>query len=314
MRSCAVTFLVCELKADLKRRLESEGVIVEIQNNIPIGSAQDASGTVAVAKRIGADWVVVDGYQFRSSFQKAFADNDLKLLMFDDFGHSRQYYADLILNQNIYANDGFYKHRAPRTRLLLGTRYVLLRNEFLKWLDWQRTIKEAPDNIFISLGGSDEHNCSLKILQAFETIDARPLNITVIGGPNNPHCPSSLESREVPSLHTISFLQDTKEVASLMANADLAFSAGGSTCWELCFMGLPFVTLILADNQVLTVEGLEAEGVSIDMGWHHKVTAERILKIFDELSFAGIRKTMSTSGKELVEGGGRQRVADVMLL
>ena len=43
----------------------------------------------------------------------------------------------------------------------------------------------------------------------------------------------------------------------LMARADVAVSAGGSTCWEVAFMGLPFLIVVLAENQEHIAKELE---------------------------------------------------------
>ena len=51
-----------------------------------------------------------------------------------------------------------------------------------------------------------------------------------------------------------------------MAWADLAISGAGSTCWELACMGLPAVTLVLAENQRAIAEQLNAAGLVLNLG------------------------------------------------
>ena len=49
--------------------------------------------------------------------------------------------------------------------------------------------------------------------------------------------------------------------------ADISISAGGSTCMEMAFMGLPMVTIVLADNQSAIAEGFQSAGASLNLGW-----------------------------------------------
>ena len=82
----------------------------------------------------------MDGYQFEASYQCELKHAGLKVLFVDDNGHAGGYAADLVLNQNPQATGSMYEQREPYTRLLLGTRYCMLRREFNSWRGWNREI------------------------------------------------------------------------------------------------------------------------------------------------------------------------------
>lgn len=103
----------------LEERLKSEGMKVVHLAAEP-GSLADAQETAALAHQFEANWVVVDGYQFGSEYQKTIKISGLSLLFIDDYGHAEHYYADFVLNQNISADEQWYQHREPCTKLLLG--------------------------------------------------------------------------------------------------------------------------------------------------------------------------------------------------
>ena len=42
---------------------------------------------------------------------------------------------------------------------------------------------------------------------------------------------------------------NVSDMASLMADTDLAIGAAGSTSWERCCLGLPVLMVVLAENQ-----------------------------------------------------------------
>jgi spore coat polysaccharide biosynthesis predicted glycosyltransferase SpsG len=95
-----------------------------------------------------------------------------------------------------------------------------------------------------------------------------------------------------------------------MSWADLAVTGAGSTCWELACVGLPAVTLVIAENQRAIAEELGAAGVVFNLGWHEEVSAERIATTVDGLLYSSFRRLrMSQTGRAVVDGKGAERVA-----
>ena len=178
-------FLMAPNAPSLEKRLKSEATEV-IRVAIQPGSADDATQTAHLARQMGALWVVVDGYHFDADYQRIIKDAGLRLLFVDDHGHSARYYADIVLNQNLHAHRGLYANREPYTRLLLGTRYVLLRREFLNWRGWKRRIAEVAHNVLVTMGGSDPYNVTLKVIQALQRLKLSDIEIKVALESNKP--------------------------------------------------------------------------------------------------------------------------------
>jgi len=242
-----VVFLMAMESPPLEARLRSEGMEV-VHLPVQPGSMDDAIQTADFARQLGADWVVVDGYHFGAEYQRIIKDSGLRLLFIDDIGHAEHYSADLVLNQNIHAHEGLYQNREPYTRLLLGTRYVLLRREFLKWRGWKREIPEVARKVLVTMGGSDPDNVTLKVIQALHQVDMDGLEAIVVVGGSNPNY-EELQSAVQDSRFPIRLESNVTNMPERMAWADVAVSAGGSTSWELAFMGVPILNLILAENQ-----------------------------------------------------------------
>jgi UDP-2,4-diacetamido-2,4,6-trideoxy-beta-L-altropyranose hydrolase len=299
--------LMTKTTSALESRLTSESVQVLHLESVA-GSQKDARETVQIAQRVGAIWVVVDGYQFSAEYQRILKENGLQLLVLDDYGHAEHYWADIVLNQNISADISLYPNREPYTQLLLGPRFALLRQEFWDWQGWQRQIPAIARKILVTLGGSDPDNVTLKVIQALQQVQIDDLQVVAVVGASNPHFEALLKAVE-SSQHSIRLERNVTNMPKLMAWADIAISGGGSTCWELAFMGLPSLTLILAKNQQVIAEKLDAIGLAINSGWHSEISTEHLAEqISQPLSLLQLRTDMSNTSYALVDGEGSERI------
>jgi len=279
-QSGKVTFIShCESDA-LRQRLIDEGMnLINIEKSHP--DQNDLECTMMVLHEFSKQnmqnttWLVIDGYHFDAAYQKCIKEAGYKLLWIDDCGHSDHYYADLVLNQNISADASFYAHREPDTRLLLGTRYALLRREFKQWCGWQREIPTVARKVLVTLGGGDPENVTLKVVQALEHVSIAGLEAKIIVGPANPNL--QILEREISDHTNLQLITNATNMPALMEWADITVSAGGSTCWEMALMGLPQVIICLADNQISNAEVLDRDTISVNLGWHQDISEERIV-------------------------------------
>ncbi|MEM7065411.1 MAG: UDP-2,4-diacetamido-2,4,6-trideoxy-beta-L-altropyranose hydrolase [Cyanobacteria bacterium P01_B01_bin.77] len=302
-----VTFLMAIKASALESRLQAEGIKVDHLLVSP-GSQADAEQTVCKAKALGALWVVVDGYQFGANYQRTLKTAGLKLLLLDDYGHAKHYCADLVLNQNVCAQETLYANRESSTQLLLGTSYALLRREFWPWQGWQRKIPTVARKILVTLGGADPDNVTFKVLEALQRLNVNNLEVITVVGGSNPHYEQLQEAIENLEI-AITLHRNVVHMSELMAWADVAITAGGSTCWELAFMGLPSLVIILAENQCAIAEKLDTIGAAINLGWHNTIAANTLQQQTHRLANTPhLRQAMTKSSRQLVDGEGSQRV------
>lgn len=251
-------------------------------------------------------WLVVDGYHFEAEYQNIKAEG-YKLLWIDDYGQADHYYADLVLNQNISADPSWYINRESYTQLLLGPQYALLRREFERWQDWQREIPTMARKVLVTLGGADPDNVTLKTIQALKQLDIPGLEARIVIGPVNPNL--ELLEKEICDDSRLQLFRNVADMPEVMAWADVAISSGGSTCWELAFMGLPCIILIIAENQRGNAEALERENNCINLGWPQDLPVERITSQLKKLMLNfKMRSLMSQRGQNLVDGYGGLRL------
>lgn len=255
--------------------------------------------------------VVLDGYHFDASYQKTVQGISQRAVVIDDIANLPRYHASVLLNQNINAAHLTYRCD-PGTKLLLGPRYALLRPEFLLWQNWRREIPDAARKVLVTLGGSDPDNVTLKVIRTLLRAEVKGLEAIVVIGSDNPHG-VVLHEAIAHSKGNIHLVHNAVNMPELMAWADVAVSAGGSTCWELAFMGLPHIVLVLASNQQGIAEGLALYGLAVNMGWHASVGDSDLTNALRELmQDSARRRLMSQRGRRLVDGDGAARVVAIL--
>ncbi len=266
-------------------------------------------------------WLVLDGYHFNLDYQRGIRAAGHKLVLIDDYNHLAEYECDILLNQNINATDLDY-HTNSEAKRLLGTQYALLRREFKRGTGFQPVQRDSngevgrkfPDiarNILVTLGGADPDNVTLKVIQALNQVDIPDMQVKVVVGSANPH----IASLETVLQHSTSNIQliNSADMAELMAWADLAISAAGSTCWEFCYLGVPLMTIILAENQVGLAGRLEKNGASKNMGWHNQIDVVGFAEeIYNLLNNEVLRNSLSCHALNLVDGRGSFRVVEII--
>jgi UDP-2,4-diacetamido-2,4,6-trideoxy-beta-L-altropyranose hydrolase len=309
-----VMTVMAEATPAIEERLRREAIEVTRLAAVP-GTEDDALRTAGLAKDLHAAWVVIDGYRFDSTYQASLKSCGLRVLLIDDDVHADYYSADLVLNQNAHASENLYGRREPYTRLLIGPRYAMLRREFASWRNWTREIPAVAHRILITLGGSDPDNFTLRVLEALPLVEGESLEVVVVIGGSNPH--GGVLEQAAAGLNTryaVRLVKNALNMPELMAWADVAVSGAGTTCWEMCLVGLPSLVVDLARNQFPVAERLNELGVACHIGSSRDFSAAKIASELTRLlASSETRSRMCTRGRELVDGRGASRVCAAML-
>lgn len=284
--------------AALRRRVEDIGV-----KTLWLDSPRHRTDLITDAQ---PDWAVLDGYNFDLRCQKSIRSTCVRLLTLDDHRHLASYDADIILNQNIGAGRATY-NCPPGCVILRGLDYCLIREEFLKAAPKSRR-QGAPRRILLTMGGSDPSNASLALMKALEI--CRPdAETTVLAGSLNTH---------KDKLHAFASKAETKfkvveavdDMSALLPEMDFVISAAGSTCWELCLLGLPMALVTLAGNQEPVAWGLEQADAAVRLADARVgIDVEKVAKKLSAIlaDSASMERRARTASK-LVDGMGAKRV------
>lgn len=252
------------------------------------------------------DWLVVDSYALDCRWEEALRPLVGRIMVIDDLA-DRPHDCDLLLDQNLVPHpESRYTGLLPlNCRQLLGPRHALLRPEF--WRERQRLQPRdgRVRRILIFFGGSDATNETAKALRALRLLDREGIAIDVVVGAANPH------RQEIAALcktlPRITYHCQIENIAELMARADLAIGAGGTTTWERCFLGLPSLTMVLAENQAQIAAAIAAAGATRNLGFHDQVTPEMIAAALRE-SFAAPEQLREMGKRAMAVMGGETAV------
>jgi len=185
---------------------------------------------------------------------------------------------------------------------------VLLRKEFSSWLGWKRIIQKKARKVLVTMGGADPDNVTLKCIEAIENLNDPHIEVKVIIGPANTHKDVLVEAM-LSMQCSVHCVENTMNMPKLMAWADLAISSAGSTCWEVLFMQLPAVVIILAENQKAIAEKLHRLGLAVNIGWHENSSSKMIMESVHRMSHdEQFRIDLVSRSRSTIDGLGAERL------
>ena len=289
----------------VKGEIEKKG-FREIELNKKIGLKEDLLQTSEIIRENNIDTLITDSYAFNQSYLIKIKKRVSFLISVDDLCKF-PFPSDIVINQNVYAQELNYQSLTGKTKFLLGPKYALLREEFTN-LEERKT-RERVQNILITLGGGDNFNLTPRLLKVLDKAEG-DFDITVIGGPFFKNL-SEIEKVAKKIKKKVNLIKNPSLVSKLMFSSDLAISGGGTTLYELASTGTPALSFCLADNQFKNIEGMEGKGVVANLGWGSEFSEEKVRrKLLVFCNDFNLRREMSRKGQELVDGNGTERVAE----
>jgi len=275
---------------------------------LPDGTPSRLAASIADLARIwGAQAAVLDHYGAGPGEEAMIRTGVHRLVVLDDL--RRGHLCDLVLDSNLDRIAIDY----PGVESLTGPTYALVRPEFaaLRAETLARRAAVEPRRLLIALGLTDVGGITARVVEALAP-SLGDLKVDIVLGHGAPSLASlgPLASRDPRlTLHV-----DTREMAALTAAADVAIGAGGSSVWERCCLGLPALTLVLADNQREAATHLANLGAAAMLEVGGADFAERLVDGFSILRADPpcLAKT-SLAASAICDGRGATRVAERLL-
>ena len=257
------------------------------------------------------DIVILDGYAFSSEYQKSIKGKGCKLICIDDL-HSIHFVADAVINQSASVSIQEYSIE-DYTKLYLGFDYALLRTPFLIVAKIKREIGNVS-KAFVSMGGADSNNVSLKVIDAI--IESGRFNlVNVLIGSANKNTELIKDYTKKQSNFRIQLHLDlsAEQVFKTIQGSDVAFCPASSIALECCAVGIPLFVGFTADNQIGILNTLVKKGAAINVGNWNELDSSKIASKINECDFSiDFCNSMIDGQKKLIDGKSGSRLLEIV--
>jgi UDP-2,4-diacetamido-2,4,6-trideoxy-beta-L-altropyranose hydrolase len=306
-----IKFIIKEDKSALKLLKENKCEFITLPFNLDYNEEiERVKNSISNEK---AEILITDSYKIDQNYLIEMKSVVKKLISIHDFAPF-SFPSDIVINGNVYGDKLDYSSISKDTEFLLGTNYLLMRDEFQRLEE--RMVNQEISNILVTVGGSDPLNLTPKVINSLDILEKelkKSLHIDVVIGPSFNNIDKIIEMTRKNRLE-ISLHFNIRKMSRLMLESDLAITAGGTTLYELAATGTPAVVLLQADNQVLAAKEMERLGTIINLGFGNKVEIEKLAATLIEIAKnEAKRKKMSKVGQKLVDGYGATRCVERIL-
>lgn len=249
------------------------------------------------------NWIIVDHYGLDTQWEKFFLDKGIRVGVIDDLVN-RRHCGEFLLDQTCGRDDSEYRSLVEcNTRLFVGERYCLLRDEF--FLARHEAVKKRKffkkiRTILVSFGSTDPTGHTLNALKGLASCAlSNSVEVLVVVGSSCPFLSEiELLAKALPYKTTLYI--DSSQVAKIITRADIAIGAAGVSTWERCFLGLPTLLVKTAGNQTDVVNRVISSGAAL--GYFHS------LESTDELNMAIIN--LERKYKEISDSALSMKIGD----
>jgi len=253
-----------------------------------------------------ADIAIIDSYLADLDIYKRISEL-VKLPIYYDDNNRLEYPRGIVINGNIHATSLDYSKKDDAV-YLLGARYTPLRKEF--WDVPNIEIKENIEVVMVTFGGDDMSNMTPKVLKILAESYPNLEKKVIIGRAFNNINKIRLAANKNTELI---YYPDAKKMLEVMLESDIAISAGGQTLYELARVGVPTITIAVAENQMGNIRGWQKKNFIEYAGWwEEREILSNVDFTFSKLSSFDERKKRGCIGKKIVDGRGAKRIANLI--
>lgn len=200
----------------------------------------------------------------------------------------------------------------PLQKAFTGPDYVSLREEFAGAYD--RQVRDSLNTILVTSGGSDNYHFAKSFTEAFlEKEFFKNIKLTVILGS------LCVDKEKLLAMYKenprVTVYVNTNKMAELMKNCDYAVTAGGTTLYELCAMGLPGASYAVGDNQLEILDSFDKKGLISYAGDFRSDSVKVLDNLLEQIKEAlpkEYREEKSRRMQKIVDGRGAERIAKLL--
>lgn len=239
----------------------------------------------------------------------ALQDAGLQTFCIDEFG-GRPLPCAAVFNPTPLVGRHQYGSGAGAPGVYAGPAYLPIAPEYRAHRDRPRRFDRAIRSVVVSMGGVDRTGASLRLIEALDMWEGDADRHLVLGSgfPFVDRVTAVVAASRRPwHVH-----RSLPSLAALCAEADVAFTAGGNTLYELACLGTPAVVLHEDPHEEEQAKAFEACGFGIWLGSGIDTASERVIAALERLGDPLRREQQCCAGRALVDGRGADRICEIV--
>ncbi|OGP21345.1 MAG: hypothetical protein A2054_08115 [Deltaproteobacteria bacterium GWA2_55_10] len=250
--------------------------------------------------RLAGDVVIIDTKKDVSSQVHTLKDDGRKVILIDNTSTDE---ADaVIMPTPIYKG-------APKGGLIAGSEYIIIGERFRNAREREMPGFSLPLKVLVTMGGSDPNNLTGVILKELKDIDG--IEVTAVIGPAF-STKSTFENLK-SGWDKCSFVHNPQDMASLMKNSHVAFTAMGTTIFELAYMGVPSIVIGNYESDREDLASIQDLGISKGLGFHRDIPPGQICAAITAFrDDAALWQETAMKARALTDGRGALRIANLI--
>lgn len=193
------------------------------------------------------DIVVLDGYEFDSSYQATLKTSGCRLVCIDDL-RTASAAADLIINHSPGVSAALYQ-AGPTTRFCLGPAFSLLRPPFLERARPPQALPVPLQRALLCFGGADPLQLTARCLKALLAVGSLNSIGLLLGAAAAPIFPPQLEASTSATVVETYRNLSAAEMVTLLEQVDLVVCPASSILIESLVLGKAAITGYYVANQ-----------------------------------------------------------------
>jgi len=267
-------------------------------------------GAREAGARWGADVIFVDHYRLAAEAEQRLGQT---VAVIDDLA-DRRHACRLLIDPTLGRTQEDYAALTPAgCRVLTGPAHALLAPRFAQARAaalGRRRPARAPRRLLLSLGLTDLGGITERVIRLIEP-QLGDLNVDIVVGGGAPSL-ATLQGMAAGD-RRIRLHVDTRDMAALIAAADIGVGAGGVSTWERATLGLPSISVVLADNQRNLARALDRRGAVLASEAGEGLSMDLPAAFARLLGDGVLRRRLSETSASLCDGRGAARVAEAVL-
>ena len=327
LKGCEVQYILSDEDSDhVLHELSEEGgdcydsIILHTKYSQPL---QDMEAMRVLMDEEKPDFLLIDSYfvtqEYFEKLRELIKELGLntKLGYIDDL-YKFDYDVDFIVNYDLKVPEDFYSAKVQ----LLGGQYAPIRRQFG---GAEFKIRSHAKRVFLTAGGTDHYSIIRDVLNEIyfdenspcrDVLDFTGITCEVIVGPlfDEDYVKELQDMADKNAAITLYY--NPSNMADIMRKCDFAISAGGTTLYELCAIGVPTVVYSMADNQVQCVQAFDELGAAKyagDVRDDNRLIQKIVTWGTAAVDNPGFRKRMSEKARSIIDGRGAEKIADAIM-